>query len=94
MEEISNIIMLLLGGISHLMGTLAEESKQAGHRLTIFEFSNMKPYRLTYGLAVSVAAYVFIADAGQLTTVSAFAAGYMGDSVVKKIMALKGEPKI
>jgi len=81
------IFCFFLGGIAHLLGTLIEESKKSGKKISLKYFVELHPYQLGLSLVFSVAAYIFLFKMGQLNEVAALAAGYMGDSIVKKAMS-------
>lgn len=92
MQEISMfnsllIVSFVLGGLAHVLGTLIEESTKAGKTVRIQDIFDQKPYRVLLSITLSIAAYIMLHKAGQLNETSAFAASYMGDSIVKKFMA-------
>lgn len=80
------ILALALGTGAHLLTTLIEESSKAGRRITLTEFEQLHPYQLTLSLILSIAAYIIFFRMNELNVVSAFSAGYIGDSLVKKAM--------
>lgn len=84
MWEPLTMLMLFLGTVIHILGTLMEDSKQAGRRVTLKEYSDSHPYQIALGLGLSIAAYVLMDFAGQLNASLAFACGYGGDSIIKK----------
>lgn len=86
MFEPLNIILLLLGGAIHLFGTLKERSVSAGHKVTLREYNRNNPYQLALGLVTSITCYILFFNMGELNGVSAFLAGYVGDSLIKKII--------
>jgi len=83
--NLAYIFMMMLGGLIHLFGTLMEQSGIAGHKINIKEYRDSHPYKLTLGLFTSIACLVLFYSMEQLNIVSAFLAGYAGDSIVKKI---------
>jgi len=87
MFEITFIIMFLIGLLGHLFATLVEDSIKAKRRVSIKEFMNLHPWQLPLSTVLSIAAYALIFEAGQLNLIGAIAAGYMGDSIVKKAMS-------
>lgn len=78
------ILMLVLGTVIHVIGTLAEESKEVGRRVSLGEYSDQHPYQTVMGVGLSVVAYFLMQEAGQLNLAVAFACGYGGDSIIKK----------
>jgi glycerol uptake facilitator-like aquaporin len=78
------LLLLVLGTVIHVVGTLAEESKRAGQRVTIKQYSDEHPYQMALGLGLSLSAYFLMDMAGQLNPAMAFACGYTGDSIIKK----------
>ena len=81
------LLSFFLGGAAHILATMVEDRKKLGRRVSIMEVINRHPYQGPLSLVFSIAAYIFLFKAGQLNEVAAFSAGYMGDSIVKKIMA-------
>ena len=81
-------IMMLLGGAVHLLGTLMEHSAELGRRMTIEQYRKKYPYQLIYGFLAAIACYLIAWKMGELNILSALACGYMGDSLIKKKMAM------
>jgi len=81
-------IMTLLGGAVHLLGTLMEHSAELGRRMTIKQYRKKYPYQLLYGFFAAIACYLIVWKMGELNIISALACGYMGDSLIKKKMAM------
>jgi len=86
MFEIKLIVALLIGILAHLLATLVEDSKLYQRRVSIKEFRDIHPYQLPLSILFSLMAYALFFELEQLNLVSAIAAGYMGDSIVKKAM--------
>ncbi len=86
MTDLYLVLVMFLGGMLHLIGSLAEESKLQNKRIGFLAYQKKYPYQILYGLISSVCCYLIIWKMGELNTVSAMAAGYMGDSLVKKFM--------
>lgn len=82
------VIMMLLGGSVHLLGTLMEHSAELGRRMTIKQYRKKYPYQLVYGFLAAIACYLIAWKMGELNILSALACGYMGDSLIKKKMAM------
>jgi len=82
---IAYTLIMLVGGSIHLLGTLMEESSALGRRVGIKEYRANHPYKLTLGFFTSIACLILFYSMDQLNIVSAFLAGYAGDSIVKKI---------
>lgn len=80
------MLLLVLGTVVHVVGTLMEDSKRAGRRVTLKEYSDSHPYQIALGLGLSMSAYVLMDFAGQLNASMAFACGYGGDSIIKKFI--------
>lgn len=78
------MLMLVLGTVIHVIGTLAEESKEVGRRVSLKEYSDKHPYQTVMGIGLSIVAYFLMHEAGQLNLAVAFACGYTGDSIIKK----------
>lgn len=87
MLEIKLIIAFSLGLLAHLFATLVEDSVKAKRRVSIKEFMELHPWQLPLSFTLSFAAYALFYEMGQLNLISAIAAGYMGDSIVKKAMS-------
>ena len=81
-------VVMLLGGAVHLLGTLMEHSNELGRRMTIKQYRKKYPYQMLYGFFAGVACYLIAWKMGELNILSALACGYMGDSLIKKKMAL------
>lgn len=81
------IFCFFLGGLAHLFGTLIENSKMSGKKISLKYFIELHPYQLGLSLVFSIAAYILLFKMGQLNEIGALAAGYMGDSIVKKAMS-------
>lgn len=82
------VIMMMLGGVVHLLGTLMEHSEELGRRMTIKQYRKKHPYQLIFGLVAAITCYLVVWKMGELNAVSALACGYMGDSLIKKKMAM------
>lgn len=82
------VMMMLLGGIVHLFGTLMEQSAELGRRMTIKQYRKKFPYQLMFGFLAAVTCYLVVWKMGELNAVAALGCGYMGDSIIKKKMAL------
>jgi len=80
--------MMVLGGAVHLLGTLMEHSAELGKRMTIKQYRKKYPYQLIYGFLAAIACYLIAWKMGELNILSALACGYMGDSLIKKKMAM------
>jgi hypothetical protein len=78
------LTLLALGTVIHVIGTLAEDSKRAGRKVTLKEYSDAHPYQTVLGVGLSIAAFFLMDMAGQLNPAMAFACGYTGDSIIKK----------
>lgn len=87
MIEPTLILAFLLGLLGHLFATLFEDSLKMKRRVTLAEFNELHPWQIPLSITLSVGAYVSFYEMGQLNIVSAIAAGYMGDSIVKKAMS-------
>lgn len=89
------------GGIAWLFGTLAMMwMGQALHLLRVFKdledvvngptawsWIKSHPWTIMYSVLAGLVAYGFLLTANQLTTIGAFTAGYMADSVVNAFVA-------
>jgi len=82
------VIMMMLGGVVHLLGTLMEHSAELGRRMTIKQYRKKYPYQLVFGFIAAVTCYLVAWKMGELNALSALACGYMGDSLIKKKMAM------
>ena len=82
------IIMMMLGGILHLFGTLMEHSAELGRRMTIKQYRKKFPYQLIFGFLSAITCYLVVWKMGELNAVAALGCGYVGDSIIKKKMAM------
>ena len=92
-----NIIMLFLGIIAHILGTLMENNKKAGKVIWPSVYIKENPYATIMSIVLSIVAYIFLSEMEQLTSINAFLAGYVGDSIVKKfnnISSIAANPKV
>ena len=87
MLETKLIVAFVIGLLAHLFATLVEDSVKAKKRITIKEFMDLHPWQIPLSITLSVAAYGLFYEMNQLNMISAIAAGYMGDSIVKKAMS-------
>lgn len=85
MEIALDALALVLGLLTNLLGALKSASKSAGGPVHPLRWLRKRPYRTACGLVGGLTGFVVLLSTGQLTAVSAFACGYMGNDVPDKI---------
>ncbi len=85
MDIALNAMALTLGLLTNLLGALQSASNSAGGPVHPVKWAQKRPYRIACGLVGGATGFVVLLSTGQLTAVSAFACGYMGNDVPDKI---------
>ena len=78
-------LAFVLGLLTNLIGALKSASASAGGAVHPWRWVRKRPYRTACGVIGGLTGFVVLLSTGQLTTVSAFAAGYMGQDVPEKV---------
>ena len=84
------LAMLLYGLATHFLKDMARLA-QEGTRLTLSAYWMRHPYQSGICLIGALAGYAALAEAGHLTAITAFGAGYMANSVADIIGKRAGE---
>jgi len=88
--------MALLGFIAHVVKKIMRVRRD-GHVVSPWKYVKLYPYQTFFALVGAVAGIGSLAATGMLNAVSAFAVGYMSNSVAdmlgKKGIAVVGDPE-
>lgn len=91
MEWITHpLAMLVYGLASHFLKDMARLAKE-GQPLGLLDYWGRFPYQSGISLVGAVAGFAALAEAGQLTGITAFGIGYMANSVADIIGKRAGE---
>lgn len=86
------ILMTVLGVLTHFLKKLLN-LKKSGNEVSPLEYWKLYPYQTTMSLVGAVVGYFFLVEAGQLSIATAYAIGYMSDSV-SDVVGERGFKKI
>lgn len=78
--------MMWLGQALHLLRVF-KDLEDVTNGPTAWQWIKSHPWTILYSVLAGLAAYGFLLTANQLTTIGAFTAGYMADSVVNAFVA-------
>lgn len=85
-------LAFVLGLLTNLLGALKAASNSAGGPVHPLLWLRKRPYRTACGLVGGLTGFVVLLSTGQLTAVSAFACGYMGNDVPDKLAGAADNP--
>lgn len=90
METAILILLLLAGQACHFLKKVIEDRRN-GSTVTLYGYWVQNPYHTAISVIASAAAFLLLYDTPELTRATAWAIGYMGDSVAGMIGKRKTE---